>query len=180
MQTSISISGNLSFGDQYRATCAFFARSRYSIFLYAFFIGFPLIGLAIVLRRGDEFSEPSIWDLPTWLVLSIGPLFAFVLLPLIHAAGVWQRRRKNVAIRGALTCTLSSEGFEMRGESFEMKLRWNAIHRAIETRDFFFLYIAAGAAHIIPKTWATSPSELEAMRTIIREALREKAKLRAQ
>ncbi len=176
MQDPVTISGNLSFRAQYRAARAFFARTKYCILVYASFVAVPLLGIVVLARR-DEISEPSLCGLPKWLILLLVPFLGFVVIPLIQGLNVWLMRRKNVAIRGVLTFTVSPEGFEVRGESFELKLRWDAVHRVVETRDFFFLYVAAVAAHVIPKGWAGSSSELEAIRTIIRGALHERAKL---
>jgi hypothetical protein len=47
----------------------------------------------------------------------------------------------------------------------------------VETKDFFLFYIATASASFIPKVYATSPLELDNLRTIIREALGDKAKL---
>jgi hypothetical protein len=60
-----------------------------------------------------------------------------------------------------------------------VKLRWDAIHRAVETKDFFLFYIAAATAHFIPKACATSVEQLHSARTIIREALGDRANLQA-
>jgi hypothetical protein len=175
-QTSITVSGPISFATQYRATRAVVTRARYAL-AYGFFIGVPVLCLVFAMAKGRDLTRPSVLGFPTWFALLLGPLFAFVFLPLIRVVSVWQRRRKNISIRGVLTFVVGPEGFESHGETFDVKLRWNAIHRVMETREFLFFYIAAGAAHFIPKACIPSPSELQAIRTIIREALHKRAKL---
>jgi hypothetical protein len=178
MQTTVTVSGLVTFGIHYRATRAAITRSRH-VFAYAFFVGVPLLCVAVVLARGGDISQPSLLGLPLWVFLLLGPVFVFLLLPLIHVMNVWQRRRNNASIRGVLTFTVSPEGFASHGETFDVRLRWEAIHRVTETREFFFFYVAAGAAHFIPKACITSPAELRTIRTIVRAALQERAELQA-
>jgi len=98
-------------------------------------------------------------------------------MPLIHATNVWQIRRRSAYIRGILTFNVTPDGFESHGEDFDVKLRWGGIQRAIETKEFFLLFVAARWAHFIPKACASSSEQLQAIREIIRHALGEKTKL---
>ena len=81
----------------------------------------------------------------------LGPVFMFVLLPLTQAFQVWSMRRRNASIREVLTFVISPEGFECHGRTFDTKIRWDAFHKVVETREFFLFYIAANWAHCIPK-----------------------------
>jgi YcxB-like protein len=179
MQNTVTVSGPISFGTQYRATRAVAARSRVSLLSYGFFVGVPLLTLVIMLATGYDFTRPAVFGLPTWAVLLLGPAFMFVFLPLCHALNVWQMRRRNASVSGVLTFAVTGEGFESHGGSFDVRLRWDAIHRVVETRDFFLFYVAAAVAHFIPKACVGSPEELQAIRRIIHEAVRERAKLQA-
>jgi hypothetical protein len=177
MQNLVTLSGPVSFGTQYRATRAVVARSKVTLLNYGFFVGVPVLALAGMLVTGYDISRPSLLGLPTWAALLLGPVFVFAFLPLCHVLNVWQMRRKNASLQGALTWTVSAEGYESHGGTFDVRLRWDAIHRAVETNDFFLLYIAAATAHFIPKACATSSEQLHAARTIIREALGDRASL---
>ena len=179
MQDTVTISGPVSFGTHYRATRAVFARNRVSLLNYGFFVGLPLLVLAAMLVSGYDVSRPSVLDLPTWSVLLVGPAFVFVFLPMCHALNVWQMRRQNATLRGVLTFTVTSEGIESHGGSFDVRLRWDAIHRVVETKRFFLFYVSSTMAHFIPKDCISSDEELQTIRKIVYEAVCDRAKLQA-
>lgn len=179
MQTFATFTGSISFGTHYRANRAVVTRRKLTLFLYGVFIGVPALVFAGLLIAGHDISCPSVLGLPAWLALLLGPLYVFLFLPLCHALNVWQMRRKNVPIHGALTWTVTTEGFESRGGTFDVRIRWDAINRIVETKEFFLFYIAATTAHFIPKACAVSAEDLTTARTIIKDALGDRAKLRA-
>ena len=172
----VTVSGSLTFRMHYRATRAVATRRRATLFGYGFFVVLPILTLILMLSTGHDTTSPGIFGLPAWVALSGGPYFMLVLIPLIHATNVWQIRRRNASIRGVLTFTLSPVGFESRGQAFESKLRWDAFHRVVETREFFLFYISSSWAHFIPKSFAT-PSEVECIRAVVRQFAGGKAKL---
>jgi hypothetical protein len=178
MGNSVSISGPLTFGVHYRAARAVFAQSRFSIAAFCFFVCIPVLTFAFMLETGRDVSQ-TIHGIPIWLCLLSIPFFVFALLPLCQALNVWQVRRRNFALQGALAWTVSAEGFECHGSAFDSRLRWEGIHRVVETRHFFLFYIAAASASFIPKAYATTPVELENLRSIVKEALGGKARLKA-
>lgn len=177
MQNAVTISGPIRVGTQYRATRAVASRNQIAVLAYGFFVGIPVLTLILMLAMGQDTSRPSLLGIPTWAALILGPAFVFFVIPLCHALNVWQTRRRNASVQGVLTFTVTSEGFESHGGSFDVKLRWDAIHRVVETRQFFLFYIASAMAHFIPKECVDSPKDLQTIRTIIREALGDKAKL---
>jgi hypothetical protein len=178
MQNAVTISGPISFGTQYRATRAVVSRSQVTVLAYGFFGGVPVLTLILMLAIGQDISRPSPPGIPAWAALALGPVFVFVVIPLCHAVNVWQARRRNVSVQGVLAFTVTAEGFESHGGSFDVKLRWDAIHRVVETRQFFLFYVATAIAHFIPKNCVDSPEALQNIRTIIREAVGDRAKLR--
>src|SRR5690606_26436138 len=105
---------------------------------------------------GYDVTRPAMLGLPTWAVLLSGPAFVFMFLPLCHALNVWQMRRRNASVSGVLTFAVTGAGFESHGGSFDVRLRWDAIHRAVETRHFFLFYVASAMAHFIPKAFVGS------------------------
>ena len=171
MRNEFTASSPISFGTQFRATRAVVARSRVSLVIYGFFVGVPLLALAVLLTTGCDLARPSVFGLPIWVELLFGPAFVFLFLPLCHALNVWQMRRGNASIRGVLTFTITSEGFESHGGSFDLRIRWDAIHRVVETKHFLLFYIAAARAYFIPKTCMASPEDLQTVRKIIRDAI---------
>jgi hypothetical protein len=177
-QDSVSISGPVSFTTHYRATRAVVAHTKVNLFAYGFFVGIPWLIFLLMLGTGHNVAKAPVHGPPTWLALLGGPLLMFVVFPLIHAQNVWQMRRRNASIQGIHRFTVTPYGFESHGENFDVNLRWDAIHRVVETRDFFLLYISATWAHFIPKACASSSAQLQTIRGIIRHALGDKAKLR--
>jgi len=180
MQNTVTVSSPISFGTQYRATRAVVAHSRVNLLSYTFFLGIPLLTLAVMFATGHDVtrpSRPSVLGLPTWLVLLLGPAFVFLFLPLCHALNVWEVRRRNASVRGVLTFIVSGEGFESHGGSFDVRLRWDAFHRVVETRRFFLFYVSSALAHFIPKAYIASPEELQTIRNIIYQAVGDRAKL---
>jgi hypothetical protein len=179
LQNAVTVSGPISFGLQYRATRATVARSPVNLLSYVFFVGVPLLLLAIMLVTGSDVSRPSALGLPVWAGLLLGPAFVILFLPLCHALNVWQMRSRNASVRGVLTFRVTDEGFESHGGSFDVTVRWEAIHRVVETKRFFLFYVSSTMAYFIPKTCIHLPEELQALRKIVYEAVGERAKLQA-
>ena len=179
MQNTVTVSGPISFSTQYFATRAVVAHSRVSLLSYGFFVGIPLLTLVAMFATGYDVGRPSLLGLSTWVVLLSGPVFMFLFLPLCHALHVWQMRRRNASVRGVLTFIVTGEGFECHGGSFDVRIRWDAIHRVVETRRFLLFYVSSAMAHFIPKAFILSSEELLTIRKISHEALGDRAKLRA-
>src|SRR5262249_18272907 len=88
-----------------------------------------------------------------------------------QALNVRQARRRNASVQRILTWTISPEGFESHGGTFDVRLQWDGINRVIETKEFFLLYIAASTAHFVPKACAVSEDDLKMVRSIVQGAL---------
>jgi hypothetical protein len=155
------------------------ARSPASLLSYGFFVGVPLLTFAAMLATGYDIQRQSPVGLPAWAAMLLGPAFVFVILPLCHAINVWQMRRRNASIRGDLRFAVTDDGFESHGGSFDVRLRWDAIHRVVETKHFFLFYVASAMAHFLPKACIGSTEELQTIRALIHDALSDKARLRA-
>lgn len=177
MKNEVTVSSPITFAAQFRATRAIVARNRITPFVYAFFVGVPALTLLAMLATGYDLTRPSLLDLPVWGPLLGGPVYVFLFQPLLHALTVWQQRRKNPSVTGVLTFVLNSEGLETHGHSFDVRMRWDAIHRVIETRQFFLFYVASATAYFLPKTCVASPEELQLIRDIVSGAIRDRAKL---
>ncbi|MBI3736865.1 YcxB family protein [Candidatus Sumerlaeota bacterium] len=135
--------------------------------------------MAAMLGAGRSIYHPSIFGWPIWVVLMLGPGFVFIYLPLFQTLSLWQVRRQNVTLRGILYFTVADWGFETHGGTFEVKLRWDAIPRVVETSRFFLFFISSNVAYFIPKTFLGSHQEMGELRRIIREGMGDKARLQA-
>jgi len=177
MSDSITVSGTVTFGQQYRVSrlASFRGAGR---MLWGAFVGVPIIGALGLLSVGGSLTEKTSSGWPMWAILAAGPVFMLVIVPLLVARAVAQARRQNPSLCSARTYTVSREGFEVKAETFETRMQWPAIIEAVETKEFFLFFISARGAHFIPKAFLTSPNEFQDLRAIVREALGPKARLR--
>ena len=174
MEESVNISSTISFRTQIWVAHVVLARSAVGLLFYGVFVGFPILALlTFSMQRGQWTSHSA-----NWIGLLILPAIALLFLPLCTASNIWRARRRNACLRGVLRFALTPEAFQVHGESFDTRLRWDAIQKVVETSGFFLFYVAPTIAHIIPKACAASPTDINNIRTIVREALGPKAKLR--
>ncbi|MFO0788945.1 MAG: YcxB family protein [Pirellulales bacterium] len=171
---AVTVSGRVSFGEQYRATRRIVARSRAGLMAYLFFLGSPLV-LAILVASTNGVA--ALLYPPLAMTLLMGPFGVFVLFPVLHALNVRRMRSGNPAYDGVFTFVVSHDGFEVHGENFDVKLRWAAIRRVVETDEFLLFYVASTTAYFVPKKCVGAGEELRAMRKVIRAETGEKARL---
>ncbi|MCF7786191.1 MAG: YcxB family protein [Prosthecobacter sp.] len=172
----ITFSSTISFWTHYRATRAIVNRLLSTYIAWGFFVGVPLLLVIVMLCLGQDIFAPGAYGLPTWAIPVGGLLFMLVFKPLIQCLNISSMRRRNPSISGVQTYTITSAGYTIKGSLFDTTLKWDAFHKAIETKEFILLYVSTRWAHFIPKA-ATTASDLQAIRTIIREKLGSKAKL---
>ena len=99
-----------------------------------------------------------------WFIAMLGLL---LLLPRLNGVmGARQFKKLNPEGRRTLTFVLDDEG--VRSASFvgESRLRWQAIHHAVETREFFLFYVTKNIAYYLPKRVIT-PDELLGVRKTV-------------
>jgi hypothetical protein len=178
-ELSFSISFPGDFWTRYRASRALMHRLWGTWFTYAFFVGLPTVGFVAALIFGWDLSRPGALDLPNWALLLGGYAFMFVFMPLLQLFGLWAATRRNRTLLGMQNHTLSAEGFSTSGDSFSTHLKWDAIHKAIETKHFFFLFISSRGGFYIPKAHIAGASELDQLRAVLKAYLRDKARLRS-
>ena len=143
-----------------------------------FRIAFPFVLIVVLsgsVLRGAA-SQP-----PLVLVLS--------LLPYLLLVGLWlgfafwgqfylaarRTRQLDPSTRGVLTRTLTADGFRIDGTGQAVDLRWEGIHSAVETSEFFLIFFNRLCAYYIPKRLIRSPQELSEMRGFLRSRLAERA-----
>jgi YcxB-like protein len=176
---TINISFSLDIRTRYRAsrTLGHFLWSTW--IAYGFFVGIPTIILIIALKKGFDLSRPAAFNLPGWANLLAGYMFMFVFMPLLQLFQIWSASRHNKTLLGIQNITLTPEGFSTSSDAFNVNFKWDAIHKAIETKHFFFLYISARNAYFIPKEKFLTAEDLEKLRIVLKTYLKEKARLRS-
>jgi YcxB-like protein len=177
---SFNISFPFNFWTRYRASLTLLHRLWGTWFAYAFFVGVPtLCFIAAFILGWDLARRGGAFDLPGWALLLGGYAFMFVFMPLLHMFQLWSASRRNRTLLGIQHQALTAEGFSTSGDAFNANLKWDAIHKAIETKHFFFLYVSSRAAYFIPKAHISSASEVDRLRNVLRTYLHDKAQLRA-
>ena len=153
------------------------SRLRSTWISYAFFVAVPMILIIAALVTGWDLSVRGMYDLPRWALLSAGSVFMFVVMPLLQMFQIWEARRSNPKIFGIRTQSFTPEGFSASSDGFNTSFKWDAIPKAIETKDFFLIYISSRSAHITPKPRLTEPGDLEKLRAVLKNYLNERAQL---
>ena len=86
MEESVSVSGVIDFGTHYRATRNA-VRGPILWFAYVFFLIIPAVAFLWIAFAGAEQRPNS--GIPTWLGVSLGPAFLFVILPALQRSGTF-------------------------------------------------------------------------------------------
>jgi YcxB-like protein len=171
-----TFSSTIGFWTQYRANRAIVNRMRSTYVVWGFFIGVPLLVIVVMLCLGQDLSASGTSGLPAWAMLSGGPLFVLVFMPLLQLLTISSMRRRSPTAGKVQTYTVTPDGYTVRGSLFDSALKWEAFVKAVETKEFFLFYLSARWAHFIPKATATE-ADLQTIRAILREKLGTKAKL---
>ena len=161
-----------------RAVSAIVLRRR--PWLRAFRIGFPLLLIALVFG-------------PAWLrgELELNSVFLFSALPWLLLLVLWvgfmrwgefylaarRTRRLDPSAKGTLTRTISEDGFRIDGTGQSGELRWEGIHSVVETTDFVLVFYNRLCAYYVPKRLIPAPGELQALRSLCRAKLGERAQV---
>src|SRR6266516_8166232 len=137
-ETSFNISFPLDFWTRYRATLTLTHRLWGTWLAYAFFVGVPTLAFIAAFIFDWDLSRPGAFDLPGWVLLLGGYGFMFIFMPLLQIIQLWLGSRRNRTLLGIQHQSLVAEGFSASGDTFNTKLKWDAIYKAIETKHFFF------------------------------------------
>jgi len=131
------------------------------------------LALALVLVIGAE------------LVRHDGPQYVFVSLEVLvlgaMAGGLWAYpwiQAQQAAQPVEESWNFSSSGAEVRTALSSTSLSWDAVHRVVEDRTFFLLYVSESLAYPIPKR-ALSAEQQSVLRAGLRAWLTSRAKLGA-
>src|SRR5213594_1008501 len=143
-------------------------------------IGFPIVLLA-VLFGGRWLAGELTFNLV--LVVSLLPWLLFLVLWIVllrwgeFYLAARRTRRLDPSAKGTLTRTLSEEGFRIDGTGQSGELRWEGIHSVVETTDFLLVFYNRLCAYYVPKRLVPAPVELQALRSLCRAKLGERAQV---
>jgi len=105
---------------------------------------FPAAGVFLLIAIIQKGHVPSFSQ---WLVA----VWCFVFPFLMTAFGVWMRRHRNKAASETQSFTFSEDALFIEGGSFSVNMKWQAIHRIRETKQYFLFYISSFQAYFLPK-----------------------------
>jgi hypothetical protein len=177
MEETYNISFPVCFWMKYRATRVLTHKLWTTWTIYIFFIGGPSVILIIALLKGIDLSKPGVLGLPGWEVLLGGPAFVFIFLPLGQMFQIWSIGRRNRTATGMQKQSFTPDGFSTSGDAFEVNLKWDAINKATETKDFFFLHYSARGAYYVPKARISTIEDMSKLRRILHANLKDRARL---
>jgi hypothetical protein len=175
---SFNISFDCDFWTRYRALRALQHRLWATWIGYAFFAGVPTVAFAFALVQHWDLSRRGAFGLPGWAAFGASYVFIFIFFPLLQMFQLWTVSRRNRTMLGRQQQSLTSAGVTASGESFNTTVNWQAIHKAVETKQFFFLFFSARGAFFIPKAQIGSESDLIQLRSVLQHYLHDKAHLR--
>ena len=110
--------------------------------------------------------------------------FALLLaLPLMTSInfyfGIWRRAKKIAQISGLLTVTFSENGVKSDAELASSERSWKKFDKVYETKKEFIFFPQDNVFYTIPFRFFLGDSQLQDMKSILREKLGKRAKLRS-
>jgi hypothetical protein len=87
-------------------------------------------------------------------------------IPLTAAYAAWSLRRGSPMHAGVQRVVVAAAGIRTRGSLYSGSVGWEALVKAVETADFFLLYVAKAQAVIVPKR-GLDPDQLRRVRATI-------------
>jgi hypothetical protein len=101
------------------------------------------------------------------LVIALTPLLIIVAIG--PAATWWQVRRQlstGPTVRGLTSIAVTEGGVRASSASSESVVPWDAMHRAIETEEFFLFFVTKMQAIYLPKRYLGHPADAELIRRL--------------
>lgn len=141
-------------------------RGRFWLFSLLFAVGI----LAALIGLRPNLGRVLLW----WFGLAAVVWLLGRLSPRLAARNF---RRSNCCVRHPMERMLDAEGVHANCETTYSLVRWPGLRKAVETPDFFLFYVTPACAQYLPKRAFTSELEADAVRSLVREKLGQKAYL---
>ena len=164
--------------EHFRVQRALGAQSRWRFVFYGFVIGLPLVTLGLLWLGRSAMPGGSLGLGDVWYLL-IPIVLALVVLPLAQVYTAFAHRRQHRIPHTEHFVELNEEGVRAGCVAMTSEVRWEALHSARETKEFFLLYYSPKCAFYLPKrSLGGASGEAEARRSI-RRHMGERARLLA-
>jgi hypothetical protein len=99
-----------------------------------------------------------------------------ILMPHTRRRQVRRRYASMPLVAGPQKYSLTTQGIEVSSAAGSTFLRWEAVLKAIESKEFLLLYLSNAQAIYVPKRVIDSESTLEAVRQLLRTHLGDRAR----
>jgi len=117
--------------------------------------------------QGYSVGEVASTVLPYLLILG-----AIVLaLPLVQRWQLKRVYRQTPLWQQEQTHEFAEAGFRMSNPLANTLMRWDAFREALETKEFFLLYVSGYMAYFLPKRAITARDQLQALRALLQTEL---------
>lgn len=162
--------------EHYRATRAVTRHTpqRFVAWGFAAF-ALGLVAWNVVPRWGDVEPLPLFWSSLPWLLLTA---FWFAFLPFSQWRAARRLPERDPSARGTQERAVDDVGYHSRGNGVAVDVPWHAMHRVIETAEFFLFFYNKQWAYYVPKRALTTAAVAE-LRALTQAKLEARALLLA-
>jgi hypothetical protein len=112
-----------------------------------------------------------------WIVI-LGIWYALLRLGLPYLAA-HTFRRDNHCARHPMRRVVGSQGLRTECETTSSTVQWSGIHGVVETAEFFLFYVTRVCAVQLPKRAIPTATELDRLRSLLRDQLGDRASLQS-
>lgn len=168
-QTKVDAVIDLQLADLLRANYWHFFSKGSIRFLMPLYLLVVVAGTIVFFLNGAS----SIWSAFVSL--------AMILMAVVLIATVYFQTKRNFSdlkeFQKNVRYTFSFDGYEVSDDKSSAHVSWDAILRAVETKHGFNLFFHRMFFHTVPKRCFRQPSDIQAMREILKQNLGVKAKV---
>jgi len=108
-------------------------------------------------------------------LLALFVLLALVLFPYLRIRSLF---RKSPALTKSRRCTFSADGIAIQSEDANSECKWSLFQRVVETPSVFSFFTTSLSGTYIPKRCFASVDDIRCVRSLIRENMPGKCRLR--
>ncbi len=158
MQDSVTFEVQFPYWTAFRASLQNSFRSPLLIAISSIF---PIMGLVLIYLWVITHHSITLYNIILLFV-------CFTFTPLITAINLYLARRRNPLSVGPFTYVFNASGIHASGAAFESTIRWTALQKIIETREFILFYFAPTTAIAMPKPQLLALGVLDTVREMTR------------
>ena len=169
---SVEVDVDLEMDDLIHASYAlFFRRARFMLLLHGLLV---LTGIVVALSHTSAFAARSgtVWF--GIIVLLVLPVLG---LALVYWSAVSQFERATPKA-ATMSYRFSPAALEISSEVRSGWLPWEAISEALETKKSFLLFLSPDEHYVLPKRCFPNSEDIDSLRTLLREQVGTKARLK--